>query len=68
LQTVLHGRARNTQRASDIVGVYAAAGAGLAVGGGVRAIGLTNQRRGLSGAGQRFEHDLIVCSWQILLI
>jgi hypothetical protein len=44
LETVLHGRARNIQRASDVVGVYAAAGAGLAVGGGVRAIVLTNQK------------------------
>jgi hypothetical protein len=43
-KTVLYGRVRNIQRASDVVGVYAAAGAGLAVGGGVRAIVLTNQR------------------------
>src|SRR5215471_6438078 len=42
-KTVLHGRVRNIQRASDVAGVYAAAGAGLAVGGGVRAIVLTNQ-------------------------
>ena len=41
-KTVLHGRVRNIQRASDVAGVYAAAGAGLAVGGGVRAIVLTN--------------------------
>ena len=42
-KTVLHGRVRNIQRASDVAGVYAAAGAGLAVGRGVRAIVLTNQ-------------------------
>lgn len=42
-KTVLHGRVRNIQRPSDVVGVYAAAGAGLAVGRGVRAIVLTNQ-------------------------
>ena len=34
---------RNIQRASDVAGVYAAAGAGIAVGAGVRAIVLTNQ-------------------------
>ena len=43
-KTVLHGRVRNIQRASDVAGVYAAAGAGLAVGRGVRAIVLTNQK------------------------
>jgi hypothetical protein len=42
-KTMLHGRVRNIQRASDVTGVYAAAGAGLAVGRGVRAIVLTNQ-------------------------
>jgi hypothetical protein len=42
-KTVLHGRVRNIRRPSDVVGVYAAAGAGLAVGRGVRAIVLTNQ-------------------------
>jgi hypothetical protein len=42
-KTVLHGRVRNIERASDVAGVYAAAGAGLAVGSGVRAIVLTNQ-------------------------
>ena len=42
-KTVLHGRVSNIQRASDVAGVYAAAGAGLAVGRGVRAIVLTNQ-------------------------
>ena len=48
--TVLHGRARNIQRASDVAGVYAAAGAGLAVGGGVRAIVLTTPEWRHSGA------------------
>jgi hypothetical protein len=43
-KTVLRGRVRNIQRASDIAGVYAAAGAGLAVGAGARAIVLTNQK------------------------
>lgn len=42
-KTVLHGRVSNIQRASDVAGVYAAAGAGLALGRGVRAIVLTNQ-------------------------
>jgi hypothetical protein len=42
-KTELHGRVSNIQRASDVAGVYAAAGAGLAVGRGVRAIVLTNQ-------------------------
>jgi hypothetical protein len=42
-KTVLHGSVRNIQRASDVAGVYAAAGAGLALGRGIRAIVLTNQ-------------------------
>jgi hypothetical protein len=42
-KTVLRGRVSNIRRASDVGGVYAAAGAGLAVGRGVRAIVLTNQ-------------------------
>jgi hypothetical protein len=42
-KTVLRGRVRNIRRASDVAGVYAAAGAGLAVGSGVRGIVLTNQ-------------------------
>jgi len=42
-KTVLHGRVSNIQRASDVAGVYAAAGAGLALGRGVGAIVLTNQ-------------------------
>ena len=43
-KTVLHGSVRNIQNASDVAGVYAAAGAGLAIGGGARAIVLTNQK------------------------
>jgi len=43
-KTVLRGRVRNIQQASDIAGVYAAAGAGLAVGAGARAIVLANQK------------------------
>ena len=43
-KTVLYGRVKNIQRPSDIEGVYAAAGAGLAVGGGARAIILRNQK------------------------
>lgn len=42
-KTELHGRVTNIQRASDVAGVYAAAGAGLALGEGIRAIVLTNQ-------------------------
>jgi hypothetical protein len=43
-KTVLRGRVKNIRRASDVAGVYAAAGAGIAVGEGVRAIVLTNQK------------------------
>ena len=43
-KTILTGRVRNIQRPSDVAGVYAAAGAGLAVGAGARAIVLTNQK------------------------
>jgi hypothetical protein len=43
-RTVLQGRVRNIRRPSDVAGVYAAAGAGLAIIGGVRAIVLTNQK------------------------
>jgi hypothetical protein len=43
-RTVLRGRVSNINRASDVAGVYGAAGAGLAVGGGARAIVLTNQK------------------------
>jgi hypothetical protein len=42
-QTTLHGRVRNIRRPQDIVGIYGAAGAGIAVGSGVRGIVLTNQ-------------------------
>lgn len=43
-KTVLHGRVKNISRPSDVAGVYGAAGAGLAVGAGARAIVLTNQK------------------------
>ena len=43
-RTVLHGRVHNIWRPSDVAGVYGAVGAGLAVGGGARAIVLTNQK------------------------
>ena len=43
-KTVLRGRVSNIWRPSNVAGVYAAAGAGLAVGTGARAIVLTNQK------------------------
>jgi len=43
-KTVLYGRVSNIYRPSDVAGVYGAAGAGLAVGSGARAIVLTNQK------------------------
>jgi hypothetical protein len=43
-KTVLYGRVSNIRRASDIEGVYGAAGAGLTVGRGARGIILTNQK------------------------
>ena len=43
-KTVLRGRVSNINRPSDVAGVYGAAGAGIAVGGGARAIVLTNQK------------------------
>jgi hypothetical protein len=43
-KAVLHGTVRNIHRPSDVAGVYGAAGAGLAVGRGARAIVLTNQK------------------------
>jgi hypothetical protein len=46
-KTVLRGRVSNIYQPyqpSDVAGVYGAAGAGLAVGGGARAIVLTNQK------------------------
>lgn len=42
-KTVLRGTVRNINKASDVAGVYGAAGAGLALGGGARAIVLANQ-------------------------
>src|SRR5919109_1376174 len=55
-KTVLRGRVSNINRPSDVAGVYGAAGAGLAVGHGARAIVLTNQKGAvleLSGSLQR---------------
>ena len=43
-KTVLRGTVTNIGRPSDIAGVYAAAGAGLAVGTGARGIVMTNQK------------------------
>jgi len=43
-KTVLHGTVSNINRPSDVAGVYAAAGAGIALGRGARAIVLTNQK------------------------
>jgi lipid-binding SYLF domain-containing protein len=43
-KTVLRGRVSNINRPSDIAGVYGAAGAGIAVGRGARAIVLSNQK------------------------
>jgi len=43
-KTVLHGRVSNIFQPSDVAGVYGAAGAGLAVGRGVRGIVLSNQK------------------------
>jgi len=43
-KTILRGRVSNIYRPSDIAGVYGAAGAGLAIGSGARAIVLTNQK------------------------
>jgi hypothetical protein len=43
-KTVLRGIVSNIYRPSDVAGVYGAAGAGLAVGRGARAIVLTNQK------------------------
>ncbi len=43
-KTELRGRVKNIERPSDVAGVYAAAGAGLALGTGTRAIVLTNQK------------------------
>ena len=46
-QTDLAGRVSNIRRPSDVAGVYGAAGAGAAVGGGVRAIVLRNEKGAL---------------------
>lgn len=43
-KTVLRGRVHNIYRPTDVAGIYGAAGAGLAVGTGARAIVLTNQK------------------------
>jgi hypothetical protein len=43
-KTFLRGRVHNIWRPSDIEGVYAAAGAGIVLGGGVRGLVLTNQK------------------------
>src|SRR5438093_9179606 len=43
-KTVLRGRVSNIYRPSDVAGVYGAAGPGLAVGRGARAIVRTNQK------------------------
>ncbi len=43
-RTVLHGTVTHIRYPSDVAGVYGAAGAGLAVGGGVRGIVLTNTK------------------------
>lgn len=43
-KTVLYGTVRNIRRPSDVAGVYGAAGVGLAIGRGTRAIVLTNQK------------------------
>jgi hypothetical protein len=43
-KTMLRGRVSNIYHPSDVAGVYGAAGAGIAVGSGARAIVLTNQK------------------------
>lgn len=43
-RTILRGRVSHIYRPSDVEGVYGAAGAGLAVGRGVRGIVLSNQK------------------------
>jgi hypothetical protein len=43
-KTVLHGTVSHINSPSDVAGVYGAAGAGIAVGRGARAIVLTNQK------------------------
>jgi len=46
-KTMLRGTVSNIRRPSDVAGVYGAAGVGLAVGRGARAIVLTNQKGAL---------------------
>jgi hypothetical protein len=43
-KTELHGRVSNIHRASDVAGVYGAAGGGAAIGAGARAIVLRNEK------------------------
>lgn len=43
-KTYFTGRVKNINKASDVAGVYGAGGAGAAVGAGVRAIVLTNEK------------------------
>jgi hypothetical protein len=43
-KAVLRGRVSHIRRPSDVAGIYGAAGAGLAVGTGARAIVLTNEK------------------------
>ena len=43
-KTLLHGTVRNIKRPSDVAGVYGAAGVGLAIVRGARAIVLTNHK------------------------
>jgi hypothetical protein len=43
-KTVLHGTVSHIRRPSDVAGVYGAGGAGAALGGGVRAMVLTNNK------------------------
>ena len=54
-KTILRGRVSNIYSPSDIAGVYGAAGAGLAIVHGARAIVLTNQKGAvLELSGQQF--------------
>ena len=43
-KTVLRGRVSHIRRPSDVAGIYGAGGAGAALGAGVRAIVLTNEK------------------------
>ena len=54
-KTELQGRVSNIRRPSDVAGLYGAAGAGLAIGAGARAIVLTNQK-GSGGSGTLVFH------------